>query len=242
MSKRPLRFAIVSREKARVAAFLKKRGLCVVSSRPDFVVAFGGDGTILLSEQQYPGVVKLGVRNSKRCNTCAVRFKGRHKTELMCWSCLEKGIESILAGDYDVVLHPKLEATAAGKKLTALNEIQIHNADPRTAIRLDVAVGGKIVSRDVLGDGLLVATPFGATGYFHTLARQVFSKGFGLAFNNPVDVQKPVFFDRPDVRVFVQRGPAWLLADNDARKVILSSGQKVVFRQSRTDARFAVLR
>ncbi|MDP2717537.1 MAG: hypothetical protein Q8P02_02225, partial [Candidatus Micrarchaeota archaeon] len=102
MPKTPARFAVVSRQKAKVSFFLKKRGLSVVSINPDVVVAFGGDGTILLSEQLYPGAIKLGVRNSARCNTCAVRFQGKHKTELMCWSCLEKGIEAVLAGDFDV--------------------------------------------------------------------------------------------------------------------------------------------
>lgn len=244
MPKKPRSFAIVSKDKQKAARLLKERGLSVVSKNPDMVVAFGGDGTVLLSEYLYPGVPKLGVRNSKHCNTCAVRFAGKHKHELMCFSCLEAGLDAVCSGDYRVVSHLKVEAAVGGQRLVGLNEVQLHNADPRRAIRFDVLQGKKRVARDVIGDGVLLATAFGATGYFATVSRTTFQKGFGLAFNNPVNPLKPVFLGESfePVRVQLTRGTGWVLSDSVPRKLIVRQGQPIVFRRHQKKARFVVLR
>ncbi|MBI4361225.1 NAD(+)/NADH kinase [Candidatus Micrarchaeota archaeon] len=244
MPKKPRTFAIVSKDKKRAAKLLKARRLSVVSRNPDMVVAFGGDGTILLSEYLFPGVPKLGVRNSKRCNTCEIRFAGKHAHELMCFSCLEAGLDAVCSGNYRIVTHPKVEVVVGRQRLVGLNEVQLHNADPRTAIRFDVLLGNQPVAKDVLGDGVLLATPFGATGYFQTLARKAFSKGFGLAFNNPVTPLKPVFLPETfsPIQIRVTRGTGWVLADNAPRKLIVRSGGKIVFRRFADDTRFVVLR
>ena len=46
-------------------------GLRYRESRPDFVIAYGGDGTLLWSERLYPGVPKLPVKDSRIAKTYA---------------------------------------------------------------------------------------------------------------------------------------------------------------------------
>ncbi len=241
------RVAVVSQKAAQVRLLLKKHGFSVVSSpsaKPDVVVAFGGDGTILESERRYPGVPKLSARDSRHCHLCTVRYAGKHAREVVCWSCLQTGIDALKDGAFDVVSHAKVDAVFGKEKLTGLNEVQLHNPDPRRAVRFSIAADGRTLAHDVIGDGVLLATPFGAGGYFRSICRQSFDSGFGWALNNPVEPQGPWFFGKAftPIHVRVQRGPAWVLADNAARKLIVPNGGKVVFRRSPHVARFVALR
>ncbi len=45
-------------------------GFEVVSKNPDLIISFGGDGTLLSLERQYPSVPKLPIRNSVVCKKC----------------------------------------------------------------------------------------------------------------------------------------------------------------------------
>ncbi len=241
------RVAVVSQKAAQVRLLLKKHGFSVVSSpsaKPDVVVAFGGDGTILESERRYPGVPKLSARDSRHCHLCTVRYAGKHAREVVCWSCLQTGIDALKDGAFDVVSHAKVDAVFGKEKLTGLNEVQLHNPDPRRAVRFSIAADGRTLAHDVIGDGVLLATPFGAGGYFRSICRQSFDSGFGLALNNPVEAAGPWFFSNtpPSVHVKMERGPGWVLADNAARKLIVPNGGKVVFRRSPHVARFVALR
>lgn len=244
------RVAVVSAKRAQVASvtrLLKQHGFSVVSSlssKPDVVVAFGGDGTILESEQRYPGVPKLGVRNSEHCHLCQLRFAGKHAEELVCWSCLQEGIEALKAGAFHIVTREKVQAVFGGKTLSGLNEVQLHNPDPRRAVRFSISAGGKTLVDEAIGDGVLLATAFGAGGYFRSISRQSFDQGFGLALNNPVEAAGPWFFPEPLPAISIRliRGPGWVLADNAARKLIVPSGRNIVFRRSPQAASFVALR
>ena len=42
-------------------------GFEVVEKNPDFIVCYGGDGTVLFSERKFPGVPKLIIKTSRAC-------------------------------------------------------------------------------------------------------------------------------------------------------------------------------
>ncbi len=247
VSRRFPRVAVVSQKAAQVARLLKKHGFSIVSSasaKPDVVVAFGGDGTILDAERRFPGVPKLAARNSEHCHLCQVRYTGKHADELVCWSCLRQGIDSLKTGEFDILKRDAVEAAYGGRVLRGLNEVQLHNADPRRAVRFSVSAGGKELVKEAIGDGVLLASAFGAGGYFKSVTGRGFDEGFGLALNNPVQPAGPWYFSgtQPSISVQVLRGPGWVLADNDARKLIVPNGGNVVFRRSPLFARFVALR
>ncbi len=190
----------------------------------DFVVAFGGDGTYLASERKYPGVPKLLVRDS-----------------MVCYKCHDESVEEVLKriseGDYKVVENMKLEARHDGEALTAANDVVIRNKEPTRGIRFKVRAGGK-ESQLLIGDGVVVSTPFGSTGYFCAITRETFEDGIGVAFNNTTVKQDPWYLDADEeVEVELVRGEAHLAVDNDPELRTLEEGDIVTVRKKDEVAR-----
>ncbi|MBI4020263.1 MAG: hypothetical protein HY367_02940, partial [Candidatus Aenigmarchaeota archaeon] len=56
-------------DSSRITRIVKKRGV-TISKDPDFVITYGGDGTILVAERKYPGVPKIPISRSRICSKC----------------------------------------------------------------------------------------------------------------------------------------------------------------------------
>ena len=68
---------------------------------------------------------------------------------------------------------------------------------------------------EILGDGLIVSTPFGSTAYYNKITRSEFYAGLGIAFNNTSEHTSHVVVpDDTTIRVRITRGPAVLSYDN----------------------------
>ncbi|MFW5973903.1 MAG: hypothetical protein ACOCPZ_00800 [Natrialbaceae archaeon] len=98
-------------------------------------------------------------------------------------------------GSLETTTFPTLTAYKDGEELDgsfrALNEVSVHHSSPVLAATFDVRThdnGRTREFRKVIGDGMLVATPFGSTGYYRAITGGTFTEGFGVAFNN---VHKP---------------------------------------------------
>ena len=46
---------------------LATAGFELVKKNPDFIICYGGDGTVLFSERKFPGVPKLIIKSSRAC-------------------------------------------------------------------------------------------------------------------------------------------------------------------------------
>src|SRR3989344_7279603 len=44
-----------------------KAGFEIVKSKPDFVISYGGDGTLMQSEHEFPGIPKIILKGSLIC-------------------------------------------------------------------------------------------------------------------------------------------------------------------------------
>ena len=98
----------------------------------------------------------------------------------------------------------------------------------RAGARYRLWIDGRLDNSQVVGDGLVVATPFGSTGYYRSITKSLFRTGLGLAFNNstePLDHQ--VVGGNSVIDVEILRGPAVLLADNDPRRIHLHEGSRI---------------
>jgi NAD+ kinase len=202
---------------------LVAEGFKVVGEDPDFVVCLGGDGTLLFGERSFPGVPKLIVKTSKGCR----RRSDYAPHEL--YGLLSK----IKMGNYRIQEEMKLEAEAKGERLVGLNEVQVHIKMPISAVRFSVSVDGK-EHEDLVGDGVIVATPFGSTGYYLATGGERFEKGIGISFNNLHNRRIGSFVVSEDsvVNLSISRGPAWLLADNNENFVELKAGDEVTVRKA----------
>jgi len=211
-----------------VKKVLEVDGFEVVEKNPDFIICYGGDGTVLFSERKFPGVPKLIIKTSRAC-----RMYDYDLTNLSHF------LTMIKAGTYRIHTEMKLETLAKGKKLVGLNEIQIHLKLPIYAVRFSLSVERKKYD-ELIGDGVIVSTPFGSTAYYSATGGESFGKGIGISFNNLHNKKVKSFIIPEDsvVNLTVTRGPAWLLADNNENFVELDAGDTVSVKKSKNVANF----
>ncbi len=197
---------------------------------PDFIITYGGDGTILRSESKYPGVPKIPIRKSHVCNSCVggIDVIGKIKQKL-----LEK--------KYTVKKFEKVEVFLGKKKLVGLNEVQIHSGDPRKALRFSLEVG-KQKFKEIIGDGLVFSTAYGSTAYYSALGYKPFKSGVKIGFNNPHNIPRQSIQLKGITKIKILRGSGILLADNQNNILKVKEGQAFIVRKSKGEAHFVVFK
>ena len=90
----------------------------------------------------------------------------------------------------------------------------------------------------VLITGVIVATPFGSTAYYHSITRKSFDKGIGVAFNNPTKpVNHLVLKEDSKVEIELVRGEASFATDNDSEILDLIEGQLIKIKKAKETAK-----
>jgi len=124
------------------------------------VMVLGGDGTMLQAarENQNSDIPMIGIN---------MGTKG-YLTEIEVGS-LESAIDSLILGEYHIESRMMLDGVVckAGEKkqpMCALNEIAITRKGSLAVIHYNVYVNGKLL-KVYSGDGIMVSTPTGSTGY-----------------------------------------------------------------------------
>lgn len=197
---------------------------------PDVVVSYGGDGTLLFSEREFPGIPKLPIRNSQYCHKCS-----NHDDK--------KVLEHLLKGELNLREHNKLHTNIYGKDLYALNDFVVRNELPTHAIRFKVMSeashpapdGAGSINNLHIGDGVVISTSFGSTGYFQSITREAFEDReiFAIAFNNTTQIADPLYFEKDTEAEFkLMRGKATLTLDNSPEIFHLSEGTQLTFKLS----------
>ena len=219
---------VFRRDASEVKNCLIEKDFELVENDPDFVVCYGGDGTVLFGERKFPGVPKLIIKTSRACRIYDYTLND-----------LPGLLSRIKAGDYQIHSEMKIETEAKGENLVGLNEIQVHLKLPIYAVRFSLSVNGKKYD-GLIGDGVIVATPFGSTAYYRATGGKSFKEGIGVSFNNlhNSDVKSFVTPENTILKLIITRGPAWLLADNNENFVDLEAGDAVTIRKSKSIANF----
>ncbi|UCE95617.1 MAG: NAD(+)/NADH kinase [Candidatus Bathyarchaeota archaeon] len=209
-------------ETSEVRSLLIKGGFKLVERNPDFIVCYGGDGTVLFAERNFPQIPKLIIKRTKICRKCDYTFYDMNNV-----------ISKIRDEKFVIKKEIKIETRIKNEKLIGLNEIQVHTKLPIYAIRFSVSVG-KQRFENLIGDGVIVATPFGSTGYYKSTGGKQFEEGLGVAFNNLHNKNVESFVVDGDslVEVKMNRGPAWVLADNNERFLQLESDDAITIKKS----------
>ena len=190
-------------------------GLEVVEENPDVVVSFGGDGTFLMAEAVFPYITKIILKNSRICKLCV-------KTTP------EKAFIALKNKKYKIEKLPKIEVIYGKEKLVAVNDIVVHNKDPRHGMRYKVWIDGEQVNTEIIGDGVVVATPLGSSGYYRSITDSIFETGIGLAFNNSTEQSDHMVLKKERIiELEITRGPAYAFADNQTKHLVIEEGERV---------------
>jgi len=223
-----MKVTVVGLKRKIVERELPKYGLELNKKNPEVVISFGGDGTALYAERVYPGVPRIMVRYSGACRKCEEYD-------------LTKVLTALKEKKFRIIEETKVEGIVNNnpkKKLTGLNEVCIHHKIQVKVIRLRVKVNEKVIKDEVRGDGLVVATPYGSTAYFYSIARKKFSRGLGIAFSNPHErIKNLIVKDNSIIKAEIIRGDGLLTADNNERMITLKTGDIVTIKKSKGKAR-----
>lgn len=208
-------FGKTTQSKARLRKETERFGFAYDEKKPDIVISYGGDGTFLRSEREYPAVPKALFRYSKICKKC-------HDLPI------EHALELLKRKKYHVVENMTLDAIIGTRRFVAVNDVTIRNAEPTHALRFTITVDGKKLPHEYIGDGVVVSTPHGSSAYFHSITRKNFSSGIGVAFNNTTDEHAPLLLDeRKKIVVAITRGIAHVCVDNNPEVLTVKKGTTI---------------
>jgi len=215
-------------EEPKIKKILLENNFKVDHRNPDLIICYGGDGTILYSERQFPQIPKLVIKHSQTSRKSDYTLKD-----------LDTLLTKIRVGKYTIREFSKLETTINDSTLIGLNELQVRAKLPISALRFSLCVNGKQFN-NLIGDGVIIATPFGSTGYYKSTGGQQFSSGIGISFNNLHNTKIDSFFvsENSIIEVEITRGPAWVLADNFDQFIELTDDDVCVITQSQSIAKF----
>jgi NAD kinase len=213
-------YTIVGKDSGHLDAIFKDNGYTRDDTNPEVVISFGGDGTLLLSEHMYPSIPKLFLRNSLLGN---LGFKESNDVVL----------DNFFAGKLTIKEYFKIEAEVKNKKVFAVNEFSLKNKNPRHSIRFDVYINEKKVLNHIIGDGLMVSTPIGSTGYYKSITRSTFELGLGLAFNNTTEQYNHMVLKEDSViKIVMLRGPGFCYVDNHEEEIGVGEGDEILIKKS----------
>lgn len=184
---------------------------------PELVIAHGGDGSFLQSEQLFPGVPKLPIRDERTAPRCP-----DHATKRL--------LERFFAERPAPVCLPKAAARCNGRTLTGINDVFLHNRDWVSALRYRVRIDGELYANEVVGDGAGLATVHGSTAYYRSITHSIFRVGIGLAFSNSTEEVSHLVLDPASrVEIEIVRGPGVITADNMPVTIEAETGDAAEF-------------
>lgn len=224
-----LRAALYGAEAHRLSAEVAAhRNLTLVEDDPDVVICYGGDGTLLGAEMRWPGAPKVPILNSRRGHRCIAHPADEVIGRLAGGTLIP---HEYLTLEGAVV---RGGATGAETRVRALNEFNVHMGRINSAVRFKLWFEEQPYEDglEILGDGLVVSTPFGSTAYFNQITRGIFTHGIGVALKYTGEhTNHMVVPESMSLRVLITRGPATLAYDSADEFVHLEEGDALLVRR-----------
>jgi NAD+ kinase len=241
-----VRYFVISKDADRQSEWeqrLRDQGFDVLDEYESdaIIVTLGGDGTILYAARtcEQPTILPVRIGDSKGLKT---QIENEQVIETL--DRLDSAGEDAIRSTTD---WQTIAAYRDGEQLQggfdALNEISLHHNSPTlgAVFSIEVRDGDPIYQADrVIGDGVLVATPFGSTAYYKSITGGTFTYGFGIAFNNvhtPVETPTAIQVSTDavvelEIRESEHASGAVLTRDNAPEMYELSVGETIEIRRA----------
>lgn len=194
----------------------------------DFILSFGGDGTLLAAARAVGSFGKpiLGVNIGKLGFLTAVET-----------SDLLHAVERLIAGDYRtesrLVLHAQLEGHAP---IFALNDLVVIRSDAARMIRIRVDIDGTFLNR-YTADGLIVATPTGSTAYSLSANGPILTPSLDALVINPIcphtlTMRPIVVGGTQEIRLHLEDDYTAFLSSDGQEEQRLTGGEIITIRKA----------
>ena len=150
-----------------------------VSNDIDYVIAVGGDGTILrsITYVKDSGIPILGI------NAGTLGFLSSTQKEK-----LKEGISKIENNEYKLIKRSLLKLESNNDEIIfsyALNEITIQRKDSTSMLNIACSINGNYLT-NYWSDGLIISTPTGSTGYSLSNGGSIVSPESEIIILNPI--------------------------------------------------------
>jgi NAD+ kinase len=194
----------------------------------DFILSFGGDGTLLAAARAVGSYGKpiLGVNIGKLGFLTAVETGD-----------LLHAVERLIAGDYRtesrLVLHAQLEGHAP---IFALNDLVVIRSDAARMIRIRVDIDGTFLNR-YTADGLIVATPTGSTAYSLSANGPILTPSLDALVINPIcphtlTMRPIVVGGTQEIRLHLEDDYTAFLTSDGQEEQRLTGGEIITIRKA----------
>lgn len=142
---------------------IQKAGIEVTEGKADFGVVVGGDGRFSrYGRTESVPLLFVGVRSKDITGSRAYLAQ-------TTFDELPSALDRVREGDYSIDEQPRLAVLRNGKALgEVFTDVYLERGSESTCIRYNVRVTGENVRFDeaAIGDGVVVSTQAGATGYY----------------------------------------------------------------------------
>lgn len=202
----------------------------------NFILTFGGDGTMLAAVKKYlaKDVPIMGF------NVGRLGFLAEFSV-----ADVEKAIDSLLSGEYKLIERTLLETNYCGEIITALNDFVVEKKDLSKMITLKVYSNDVYVG-DYRADGLIVTTPTGSTAYSLSCGGPLICPSANVFCITPICPHsltlRPLVVPAEhsvSIKVFSPTNEAIMTADGQSLRVI-ESGEILTFYQSKKHVKIVV--
>ncbi len=195
-----------------------------ISNKPDFIIAFGGDGTLLSAVADYAhyDVPILGVNLGGLGFLTDVKF-----------SQFRKILDEIKRNRFRIENRMMVCAELKKDVLYALNDITICTNTPGRVVEFSAKIDGEYICRFV-ADGIIIATPTGSTAYSLATGGPILLPDSEAIIMTPIAPHtlsvRPIVLPS-DCKIEIQigrKGNAIIVADGQRSK-ILKTGENIKF-------------
>lgn len=143
----------------------------------DLSIAIGGDGTMMKT------VTELAPRHIPTLGINAGDVGFLTSAEAADWEAV---VQRVMAGEYEIEERLGLQLVGVDQTLAPIaNEVVLRHST--SVAKYQIAIGGQVFYQDLMGDGVLVATATGSTGYNTSAGGPIMLPGSGNVVVTPLN-------------------------------------------------------